>query len=109
MCAVQVPCGAAAKKALAAAGVKLTPATEEQDVKAALAKVKLGEVDAALVYRTDVTATPSDVDGVQFPESAQAVNDYPIEVLKIRSDPGFMTRSSSRTRSGRASGLSLSP
>ena len=82
VCAVQVPCGAAAKKALAAAGVKLTPATEEQDVKAALAKVKLGEVDAALVYRTDVTAAPSDVDGVQFPESARAVNDYPIEVLK---------------------------
>jgi molybdate transport system substrate-binding protein len=82
LCAEQVPCGAAAKKALAASGVKLTPVTLEQDVKAALSKVKLGEVDAALVYRTDAKAAASDVDGVEFPESAGAVNDYPIVVLK---------------------------
>ena len=82
LCAEQVPCGAAAKKALDAAGVKLTPVTLEQDVKAALSKVKLGEVDAALVYRTDAKAAASDVDGVEFPESAGAVNDYPIVVLK---------------------------
>jgi len=82
LCAEQVPCGAAAKKALDAAGVKLTPVTLEQDVKAALAKAKLGEVDAALVYRTDAKAAASDVDGVEFPESAGAINDYPIAVLK---------------------------
>src|SRR6185295_3893968 len=82
LCAEQVPCGAAAKKALTAANVKLTPVTLEQDVKAALSKVKLGEVDAALVYRTDAKAAASDVDGVEFPESAGAVNDYPIIVLK---------------------------
>jgi molybdate transport system substrate-binding protein len=82
LCAEQVPCGAAAKKALAAAGVKVTPVTLEQDVKSALAKVKLGEVDAALVYRTDVRAAASDVDGVEFPESAKAINDYPVVVLK---------------------------
>ncbi|MDQ7910595.1 molybdate ABC transporter substrate-binding protein [Phytohabitans sp. ZYX-F-186] len=82
LCAEQVPCGAAAAKALDAAGVKLTPVTLEQDVKAALSKVKLGEVDAALVYRTDAKAAPSDVDGVEFPESAGAVNDYPLVVLK---------------------------
>jgi molybdate transport system substrate-binding protein len=82
LCAEQVPCGAAAKRALDAAGVKLTPVTLEQDVKAALSKVALGEVDAALVYRTDARAETSDVDGVEFPESAAAVNDYPIVVLK---------------------------
>jgi molybdate transport system substrate-binding protein len=82
LCAEQVPCGAAAKKALDAAGVTLVPVTLEQDVKAALSKVKLGEVDAALVYRTDARAALSDVDGVAFPESAQAVNDYPVVVLK---------------------------
>lgn len=82
LCAEQVPCGAAAKTALAAAQVRLTPVTLEQDVKAALAKVKLGEVDAALVYRTDAKASASDVDGVEFPESAGAINDYPIVVLK---------------------------
>jgi molybdate transport system substrate-binding protein len=82
LCAEQVPCGAAAKKALDTAGVKLTPVTLEQDVKAALSKVRLGEVDAALVYRTDAKAATSDVDGVGFPESAGAINDYPIVVLK---------------------------
>jgi molybdate transport system substrate-binding protein len=81
LCAEQVPCGAAAKKALDAAGVTLKPVTLEQDVKAALAKVALGEVDAALVYRTDVRARASDVDDVEFPESAGAVNDYAIVVL----------------------------
>jgi molybdate transport system substrate-binding protein len=82
LCAEQVPCGAATKKAISAAGVSFTPVTFEQDVKAALSKVRLGEVDAALVYRTDAKAAASDVDGIEFPESAGAINDYPIAVLK---------------------------
>jgi molybdate transport system substrate-binding protein len=82
LCAEQVPCGAAAKKALTAANVKLTPVTQESDVKAALSKVTLGEVDAALVYRTDAIAAADKVDGLEFPESAGAVNEYPIVVLK---------------------------
>jgi molybdate transport system substrate-binding protein len=81
LCAEQVPCGAAAKKALDAAGTKLTPVTLEQDVKGALAKVKLGEVDAALVYRTDAKAAAATVDCIEFAESAGAINDYPIAVL----------------------------
>jgi molybdate transport system substrate-binding protein len=50
----------------------------EQDVKAVLSKVSLGEVDAALVYKTDVKAAGSKVAGLSFPESSKAVNDYPI-------------------------------
>jgi molybdate transport system substrate-binding protein len=56
--------------------------TLEQDVKSALSKVTLGSVDAALVYRTDAKAAEADVDAVEFPESAQAINEYPIVVLK---------------------------
>jgi molybdate transport system substrate-binding protein len=82
LCAEQVPCGAAAKKALAAGNVSVRPVTLEQDVKAALSKVKLGEVDAALVYRTDAKAATANVDGIEFPESASAINEYPIVVLK---------------------------
>ncbi|WP_205808093.1 molybdate ABC transporter substrate-binding protein [Micromonospora sp. HNM0581] len=82
LCAEQVPCGAAAVKALDAAGTELIPVTLEQDVKAALSKVRLDEVDAALVYRSDVRAADEEVDGIEFPESAGAVNDYPIVVLK---------------------------
>ncbi|MGN9809137.1 molybdate ABC transporter substrate-binding protein [Micromonospora sp. BQ11] len=81
LCAEQVPCGAAARTALDAASVTLTPVTLEQDVKGALSKVTLGEVDAALVYRTDARAAGSEVTAVEFPESAGAVNDYPVVVL----------------------------
>lgn len=81
-CAAQVPCGAAATKALAAANVKLTPASLEADVKSTLAKLTLGEADAALVYRTDALSVADKVQGVEFPESAQAINSYPIAVLK---------------------------
>jgi len=87
LCARQVPCGAAAHTALDASGLRLTPVTEEQDVKSALSKVKLGEVDAALVYRTDVHSAAADVDGIEFPESAKAINDYPIVALKTAPNP----------------------
>ncbi|WP_309115583.1 molybdate ABC transporter substrate-binding protein [Saccharothrix sp.] len=89
LCAEQVPCGAAARKVLAAAGVTAVPDTLEQDVKAALTKVSLGEVDAALVYRTDVKAAGGKVEGKDFPEAGQAVNDYPIApVAKARNAAG---------------------
>ncbi|MFF0307310.1 molybdate ABC transporter substrate-binding protein [Streptosporangium sp. NPDC004379] len=81
LCAEQVPCGAAAVKALDAAGLKVTPVTLEQDVKATLTKVGLGEVDAALVYRTDVIASAGKVTGIDFPEADKAINDYPIATL----------------------------
>ena len=81
LCAPEVPCGAAAARAFAAAGVTPRPDTLEQDVKAALSKVRLGEVDAALVYRTDVLAAGDDVRGISFPEASAAVNDYPIATL----------------------------
>ncbi|MEV7184801.1 molybdate ABC transporter substrate-binding protein [Kitasatospora sp. NPDC093102] len=81
LCAKEVPCGAAAQTALKAAGLDLTPVTLEQDVKGALTKVELGEVDASLVYRTDVQADAAKIDGVDFPEADKAVNDYPIAAL----------------------------
>ncbi|WP_329182291.1 molybdate ABC transporter substrate-binding protein [Streptomyces sp. NBC_01477] len=82
LCAKTVPCGSAAQKALTASSLKLTPVSYEQDVKSALTKVELKEVDAAVVYQTDVNAAGGKVDGVQFPESAKAVNAYPILALK---------------------------
>jgi molybdate transport system substrate-binding protein len=81
LCAAQVPCGAAAEKVFAAAELTPQPDSLEQDVKAALTKVGLGEVDAALVYKTDVLAAQDKVEGIEFPESAQAVNEYPIATL----------------------------
>ncbi|MEV8437311.1 molybdate ABC transporter substrate-binding protein [Actinosynnema sp. NPDC051121] len=89
LCAEQVPCGAAAKRAFEAAGVTARPDTVEQDVKAVLTKVRLGEVDAALVYRTDVRSAGGDVEGIEFPEADRTVNDYPIAPLaKARNAAG---------------------
>ncbi|MFL6073906.1 MAG: molybdate ABC transporter substrate-binding protein [Mycobacteriales bacterium] len=87
LCAEQVPCGAAARTALAAAHVTVHPATLEQDVKATLTKLTLGEVDAALVYRTDAKAAGNKVTAVEFPESRSAINDYPIAVLGDAPNP----------------------
>ncbi|MFF8352564.1 molybdate ABC transporter substrate-binding protein [Streptomyces chartreusis] len=82
LCDEAVPCGAAAQKALDASKLKLTPVSYEEDVKSALNKVVLKEADAAVVYKTDVKAAGDKVEGVEFPESADAINDYPITVLK---------------------------
>jgi len=87
VCAPDVPCGAAAEAVFAAAGVTAQPDTQEQDVRAALTKVQLGEVDAALVYATDVRAAGDDVEGIPFPEAGQEPNEYPLCVLAAAPNP----------------------
>ena len=87
LCAPQVPCGTAAIKAFAAAKIVPKPDTLEQDVKAALQKVASDEVDAAMVYKTDVIAASDEVDGIAFTEAQQAINTYPMATLKEAKNP----------------------
>jgi molybdate transport system substrate-binding protein len=87
LCAEQVPCGAASAKVFDAAGITAAPDTLEQDVKAVLSKVSLGEVDAALVYKTDVRSAGDEVEGIEFPEADKAVNEYPIAVCATAPNP----------------------
>jgi molybdate transport system substrate-binding protein len=87
LCAPEVPCGAAAEDVLAAAGVAAAPDTLEEDVRAALTKVELGEVDAALVYATDVVAAGDSAEGIAFREAEDVVNDYPVCVLADAPNP----------------------
>ncbi|MEJ3656953.1 molybdate ABC transporter substrate-binding protein [Actinomycetes bacterium KLBMP 9759] len=82
VCAPQVPCGAAVEKIEKATGVTLTPVSEEPDVKSTLGKVTSGDADAGLVYVTDVAAASGTVQGVTFPEAAQAITTYPVAVVK---------------------------
>jgi molybdate transport system substrate-binding protein len=91
VCAPQVPCGAATQTVLSKAGVALTPATQELDVKAALTKLTLGEVDAALVYRTDALAAIGQIDAVEFPESRDAVNDILVSTVPEAPNPAGAT------------------
>jgi molybdate transport system substrate-binding protein len=81
LCAPEVPCGSAAEDVFDAAGVTPAPDTYEEDVRAALTKVEIGEVDAALVYASDVVAAGDDVEGIAFPEAEDAVNRYPVCVV----------------------------
>ncbi|WP_427888129.1 molybdate ABC transporter substrate-binding protein [Kribbella sp. GL6] len=87
LCAPEVPCGAAAQKVFKAAGLTAQPDTLEKDVKAALTKVSLDEVDAALVYKTDVLSAKDKVEGIEFPEASKAVNEYPIATLTKAPNP----------------------
>ena len=87
LCAPQVPCGAAAEQVLRAAGVTAAPDTLESDVKAVLQKVTADEVDAGLVYTTDVRAAGDGVEGIPVPEAADAPNRYPVAVLAASRNP----------------------
>lgn len=78
LCAVEVPCGAASAKLFSAAGLTPSVDTYEQDVKAVLTKVELGEVDAGLVYVTDVKAAGDKVEGITVDSAAVK---YPIATL----------------------------
>ncbi|MGY5764745.1 molybdate ABC transporter substrate-binding protein [Brachybacterium sp. DNPG3] len=82
ICAEQVPCGNATKKVAEAAGLTLTPVSEEQSVTDVLTKVSSGEADAGLVYVTDVAKAGDAVEGIAFDESAEAVNTYPITTIE---------------------------
>lgn len=81
LCQEQVPCGAAASEIIEKAGLKITPVTEETDVKAVLTKVRLGEVDAGIVYVTDVKAAGNDVLGIEIPSAQNTSTRYPIVAL----------------------------
>jgi molybdate transport system substrate-binding protein len=82
LCAPSVPCGTYAQQALDKEGVSLRPRSQEQDVKAVLTKVSLGEADAGIVYVTDAIAAGGVVARVDIPEAQNVVARYPIAVLK---------------------------
>jgi molybdate transport system substrate-binding protein len=77
-----VPAGTYATQALAKAGIKVAPKSQEQDVKSVVSKVALGEADAGIVYVTDVSAGGSAVEGVTIPDAQNVVAAYPIAVVK---------------------------
>lgn len=87
LCQAQVPCGVAAGKVLANASIAVTPVTLEPDVKAVLSKVSLGEVDAGIVYVTDVRSAGDRVRGVPIPADVNASTAYPIVTLAAAPNP----------------------
>lgn len=81
LCQAQVPCGTTAQKVFTNAKITVKPVTEEADVKSVLSKVELGEVDAGVVYVTDVRSGGSKVKGISIASDVNASTTYPIAAL----------------------------
>jgi molybdate transport system substrate-binding protein len=81
LCAPEVPCGRYALAAYRKAGVDVPRVPTGLSAKDTLAKVALGEADAAVVYVTDVEAARHDVDAVKIPTRDNVVAEYPIAVV----------------------------
>ncbi len=83
----EVPAGRYARQALAAAGVEVSPASLERDVRAALSKVELGEADASIVYVSDILASEGRAEGIEIPDEQNVAASYPIAALADAADP----------------------
>ena len=81
LCQPQVPCGVVAAEVFKNAGIKVKPVTLQPDVKSVLTQVETGNVDAGMVYVTDVQAAGSKVNGVTIPASDNASTLYPIATI----------------------------
>lgn len=81
VCAPEVPCGAAATELFELAGFEGEPISLEQNVTATAERVASGEVDAGLVYATDVASRADDLEAVVPDAAAEVVNEYPIVAL----------------------------
>jgi molybdate transport system substrate-binding protein len=81
LCQQQVPCGATAQQVFDNAKIKVKPVTLEADVKSTLTKVETNEVDAGVVYVTDVRSAGSRVTGIPIDSSVNASTEYPIAAL----------------------------
>ena len=80
-CAPEVPIGTYSAAVLRKAGVTVTPASLEPDVKSIVAKVSAGEADAGIVYATDIAATKGAASGVLIPAEINITAKYPIAAI----------------------------
>jgi molybdate transport system substrate-binding protein len=79
LCAPDVPAGKYARQALAAQRLVVPSVSDEPSVQAVVSKVRLGELDAGIVYATDCRAPG--VECIAIPAAQNVVASYPIAVL----------------------------
>jgi molybdate transport system substrate-binding protein len=97
--APEVPIGAYTVRILEAASRRYGPAfraqveeriaSRELNVRQVLAKVSLGEADAAIVYRTDALASRGAAEVVAIPAELNVIAEYPIAALRGAPQPAL--------------------
>jgi molybdate transport system substrate-binding protein len=87
LCSKGVPCGMSARQILANAGVSVSLDTNEPNVKSLLAKISQGELDAGIVYVTDLGSSASPVSSIAIDPAQNETNQYPIASVAGSSNP----------------------
>ncbi|MFN8172003.1 MAG: molybdate ABC transporter substrate-binding protein [Candidatus Nanopelagicales bacterium] len=87
MCAAGVPCGTNARLLLAKNGVSVTPVNLTTNVTQLLAQVQSGDLDAGIVFQTDVRSAQPPVASVLIPGANNVYSDYPIAVVNGAPNP----------------------
>jgi molybdate transport system substrate-binding protein len=87
LCAPAVPCGELARQSLERAGVVPSVDTDEPNVRALAVKIAAGELDAGLVYQTDVIANAGSLDGINMSPEHVITVDYPLARLDEAPNP----------------------
>jgi molybdate transport system substrate-binding protein len=95
----EVPIGAYTLRILEAASrqygndfrekVEARVVSRELNVRQVLAKVTLGEADAAIVYRTDAATSKQDVEVIAIPADLNVLAEYPMAVLTRAKQPAL--------------------
>jgi len=81
LCGPAVPAGRYARAALARAGVEVRSVSDEPNVRALVAKVALGELDAAIAYATDARGSGGAVELVPIAPEHSVAATYPIALV----------------------------
>lgn len=88
LCAETAPCGVFAREVLENAGVVASIDSNEPDVRALLTKVGGGDLDAGIVYVTDVLSS-GEVEGLAIPQDVNVLTDYPIAAIADGPNPAM--------------------
>lgn len=86
-CDPEVPIGAYSEEVFANAGVTVSVDSFEEDVRAVLNKVVLGEADVGVVYSTDVISAGDTATGVEIPDDLNVTPEYPLATTADAPNP----------------------
>ena len=87
ICDFSVPCGSAARDLFRKAGSNVIPVTREFDVRMVLGKVMADEVDAGIVYVTDVKSAGPMITSISIPSALNVSTNYPVATVQASGNP----------------------